>query len=322
MRLKFLDTAKALCIILVVIGHFNPSVSPDWWRSLIRVIYTFHMPLFMFVSGLLYSLTYRDTGYWSFVGAKLRRLGLPYLLTSAAVITVKIVMQGFMPVRNPVGPDAFLSMFWSPSAAVHLWFLWTLTGIFLIVPLFKTKTSRLLFGAAALALWLAPVQFPGIFCLDKFKEMLIFFAAGMIFHTYGGLELLKSESKAFRLSPLVFLLLFAVFLWMNLNAVFQPFSGLLASFAGIALLLLLSRIIAGWNMRWLTVIEANVFFIYLTHSIFIEGVKGVSALAGLRPEDHFLLCFLAATLAGILGPTVLRELCLFVKHRLERLMAP
>lgn len=44
-RIIFLDIAKAICIILVVVGHYMPDNSPMWYVMLNKVIYTFHMPL-------------------------------------------------------------------------------------------------------------------------------------------------------------------------------------------------------------------------------------------------------------------------------------
>lgn len=54
-RDAFWDNAKFLLIVLVVAGHFlEPFRDPDyfWPRYLFTVIYTFHMPAFIFISGL------------------------------------------------------------------------------------------------------------------------------------------------------------------------------------------------------------------------------------------------------------------------------
>lgn len=56
-RIIALDIAKAICIILVVMGHYVPDNSPAWYVLVHDVIYTFHMPLFMFVSGYVYIAT-------------------------------------------------------------------------------------------------------------------------------------------------------------------------------------------------------------------------------------------------------------------------
>lgn len=44
---KWVDIAKGIGIILVFLGHFN---IPDTLRA---EIYTFHMPLFFFLSGVV-----------------------------------------------------------------------------------------------------------------------------------------------------------------------------------------------------------------------------------------------------------------------------
>lgn len=65
-RIVFLDIAKAICIILVVVGHYMPDNSPMWYVMLNKVIYTFHMPLFMFVSGYVYIATKKRYKLWVF----------------------------------------------------------------------------------------------------------------------------------------------------------------------------------------------------------------------------------------------------------------
>ena len=37
-RIIFLDIAKAICIILVVVGHYMPDNSPMWYVMLNKVI--------------------------------------------------------------------------------------------------------------------------------------------------------------------------------------------------------------------------------------------------------------------------------------------
>ena len=54
-RILYIDIAKAICIILVVIGHYCPDSSPQWYQTVNHFIYSFHMPLFMFASGFVYA---------------------------------------------------------------------------------------------------------------------------------------------------------------------------------------------------------------------------------------------------------------------------
>ena len=49
-RLDYLDIAKAITIFLVLMGHTGASTSTFLYR---RIIYTFHMPLFLLISGIV-----------------------------------------------------------------------------------------------------------------------------------------------------------------------------------------------------------------------------------------------------------------------------
>lgn len=48
-RIELIDIAKAITIFLVIIGHFAGNLDTPLYR---RIIYSFHMPLFFFLSGL------------------------------------------------------------------------------------------------------------------------------------------------------------------------------------------------------------------------------------------------------------------------------
>lgn len=184
-RIVFIDIAKAICIILVVVGHYVPDNSPEWYVMLHDVIYTFHMPLFMFASGYVYIATKKEMSYWSFLAKKVRRLMVPYFTTSLIVISVKLLTQGSMSVDNPVTAVSYLRMFYLPEAGAFLWFIWALWWMFVIVPLLKTKVSRLVFFFVCLVLHYLPLPLPEVFCLAQCKNMLVFFMLGVVVYEHG-----------------------------------------------------------------------------------------------------------------------------------------
>ena len=48
-RIVYLDIAKAICMILVVIGHYSPMTAPEYWQQLIRVIlYLSHAAFYVY----------------------------------------------------------------------------------------------------------------------------------------------------------------------------------------------------------------------------------------------------------------------------------
>ena len=52
-RIQYIDSLKGFAIVLVVMGHIFGFSQPE--DGINTFIYTFHMPLFMFLSGLVIS---------------------------------------------------------------------------------------------------------------------------------------------------------------------------------------------------------------------------------------------------------------------------
>lgn len=71
-QIDFISICKGIGIILVVIGHLNIG---EYWH---QVIYSFHMPLFFFISGYLFKDKYLDNPK-DFVLKKVNSLYFPFL---------------------------------------------------------------------------------------------------------------------------------------------------------------------------------------------------------------------------------------------------
>ena len=69
-KISYINTAKALGIIAVVIGHINLPISD--------LIYLYHMPLFFFLSGYVYRDSY-SLAPMSLIKKRLKSLYLPYI---------------------------------------------------------------------------------------------------------------------------------------------------------------------------------------------------------------------------------------------------
>ena len=79
MRNKTIDIIKGIAIFLVVLGHviqfrFLPESFDE--NYLFRMIYSFHMPLFMFLSGYL---VWKESLITVNLQKKFRRLIIPFL---------------------------------------------------------------------------------------------------------------------------------------------------------------------------------------------------------------------------------------------------
>jgi fucose 4-O-acetylase-like acetyltransferase len=132
-----IDWLKAFAIVLVVIGHaIQYSLAVDYDDNLLfRLIYSFHMPLFFFISGYL-AYTSNKQGYlWK----QIRLLVVPFvvwLLLYSLYYRRYDLQQG----NWAIMPDYYLRVLRFPGSG-GLWFLWALFLID-IVHYWLSKTSH------------------------------------------------------------------------------------------------------------------------------------------------------------------------------------
>lgn len=88
-RLDYLDTAKGIAIILVILGHI---ISPDDYlvRNWRNWLYSFHMPIFFIISGFLINLSNTNISITKFIKKKFNTLIIPYI--SFALINFCFIM--------------------------------------------------------------------------------------------------------------------------------------------------------------------------------------------------------------------------------------
>ena len=88
-RLNYIDRAKGILIILMVIGHV--------WQSgfVFDTIYTFHMPGFFIISGML--MHYTDSWkkpFGQFLCRKVLSYGIPFIWIEALGVLTDIIRNG------------------------------------------------------------------------------------------------------------------------------------------------------------------------------------------------------------------------------------
>ena len=312
-RSVFIDISKAICIILVVVGHTLPVFSPDWYKKMVLGIYTFHMPLFMFASGYLYALTKKNETYWTFLLKKIRRLVIPYLICSFIVITIKLLFQEFAFVQHPKTLYSFLEILYKPVAGYFLWFVWALWWIFVIIPFFKTKPQRLFLLLLAIILYFFPIHTTRYFCLIETQEMMVFFVAGCLVFDY------KDYFHVYKKIPLlVYFLLFIFSEWLYFSCLFGiSWMKFILAFLGIVLIVSLSIELQQFtNKAFKTVfylISSSSYFIYLFHTSFEGLAKAILIKLSLYNTDvinnFFAFCLMELFIIsfGLIIPIIIYQ---------------
>jgi fucose 4-O-acetylase-like acetyltransferase len=169
------DVLKGILIILVVAGHFLYPFrrSGEVTRALFFGIYSFHMPAFVFVSGLLAGNgAQKAKGFrWD----KVRSLLLYYIIYKLLLYPVECLTYGPAPFR-------LLTESGAP------WYLLSLAGWYCLLPLFsavcrhfpgRTGKRFVVLGALILGLAAGYISFSEyLLCWQRTAAFLPFFAAG------------------------------------------------------------------------------------------------------------------------------------------------
>jgi fucose 4-O-acetylase-like acetyltransferase len=123
-RLWWVDWSKSICIFLMVVGHsFYPEKgSIDWMTK--NLIYSFHMPLFFFVSG--YLTKYKDEKFIQFLKRQVKSLLIPYVFFNVVCFIIGLPISKFAIDNNRV-IDTFIGG--GHSFAGATWFLLSLFWI-------------------------------------------------------------------------------------------------------------------------------------------------------------------------------------------------
>jgi fucose 4-O-acetylase-like acetyltransferase len=315
-RLTYIDITRGICIILVVIGHTVPPGSPEWYVAVHDIIYCFHMPLFMYVSGFVHRYFQKPIPYRLFIAKKFKRLMMPYFLVSILIICIKLVVERGLYLENPVGLSAFYKMLYLPSAGVFLWFVYVLFMIFLIIPYFNTNRKINILLVMSFILLLLPAEFTNLYFILQFKAHLFYFALGCFTCQY------SSKLKEQTVLPIwIKILVFGIlYMYIATDSITLPlFSAQIVkailAITGIAVILDISRRIDS-KMATLKSIFIRLavysYTIYLFHTIFQGFAKAIFTKFPLEnyigPAFTFFLILIAGIMVGIIGPIALYEI--------------
>lgn len=147
-RIEWIDIAKGVAIILIVLGH--APIGP----KLYGYLYSFHVPLFFFVAGITFRFNVEES-FFSFIKKKFLRLMVPYYAFGLIAISIFCLMNKIkgealdMFGYNPTPLQMIKSLVYGSGEnhALHfyqaLWFLPCLFSVYLISYCICKKVSIL-----------------------------------------------------------------------------------------------------------------------------------------------------------------------------------
>ena len=192
-QISYLSTARVLGILLVVLGHSYPfNVYIPKSLEFLRVfIYSFHMPLFVFISGFLAAKSNRTPK--DYILGRAKKLLTPYFVLSLAAFLPKLLVQAYL---NDTVSLSFAYLIRSalvPRENVwgHFWFLPVIffLGVFsalMRTPLKKRSVQFPLLVCSYFLLWFPKTT--DWFGLEDLRLNLFWFLLGYVLSGWNGFE--------------------------------------------------------------------------------------------------------------------------------------
>jgi len=179
-RLYEIQLLTGIAIFFVVAGHLasRGALEIPHYVAFKKVVYKFHMPLFMFLSGFVAFYTYRPirnlADYWKFIKKKMFRLLPAYIIMSLVFIFGKGLINDTFEIK-----DSFLNMLFYPSLSDsgYLWYIYVLFIFYLALPVLMFFKEKLIFFLPFFFA-ISFMKFPMFIALQSFFWYLPFFILG------------------------------------------------------------------------------------------------------------------------------------------------
>lgn len=315
-RIQWVDVAKGWGIIFVIYGHVANDFLSTW-------LYTFHVPLFFFLSGLFFNPTKNPT---DFCHSKVKGLLLPYVMLGIPIFLINLHF-GYDPIE-------LLKGYIIQERASTLWFIAALFMQFVIVyVLYKLVSITVIrwgtvvcFAVAGLLLWrcgivslpwnidVSMVTLP-FFCLGHymqknktFRKVLVYGNKMILFFFFALLNFIGTVIMCHIPFPTVDL--------CSSHFSFEP----LAYFIAIVGILAICFISSKWHSKYLAYIGRNslVFFVWQQDIAIMASTKFMDSICCLRNPDVFFIFTrnVIIVVSSLFILTLLNELVIKTKLRI------
>lgn len=302
---RSVNIARGIGMFLVVLGH---SISDtvyfnSFFKYIFLLIYSFHMPLFFFISGfcavkIFSKVTLSEK--LDFIYTRFKRLMIPYFFVGVMYIPIKIFASDFMTKQFDLS-EFFLNFLLGENPHSQLWTLYALFVVSVLVIIFKSsdKTKNKLFFIFSLIIALLSTFLPSCILQNIMLEF-FFFTCGCFL----------AKDKNFKQIPMSFsIFIISIISLVLLNFIFEIHGDnslkIVTGLTGIYLVCFISKHLEKKNYIFFDIIGNYSIDIYILANIFQVSVR-VIFLNKLGFSPYF--CLLLSILFGILFPIVISKL--------------
>lgn len=307
-RDAWIDYAKAIGIILVVYGHVARGIftagldmDPRIYEITDNIIYSFHMPLFFFLSGLFLLPSLAKRSHTNLLFNKVDTILYPYVIWSLLQGSIEIILSRYT--NGHVTFSEVFSLAWQPRA--HFWFLYVLFFFFLFSSLIYRRFSTQIwcFGVfcVTILLYFFSHILPNFYIFNMLNQFFVYFSGGVL------VAFMLTKSKLGSTTLLLIIgTLFVISQWlfqadqMLYHYSSQPEVILLLAFIGIMVVVIFSKWLTNFTLPWLAYLGRQSMTIYLVHILAGSGCRIV--LQKFFHVTNVPIHLLVGTLGGLILP--------------------
>lgn len=318
-RLEFIDIAKGLGIILVVIGHVSINNMLNTW------IFSFHMPLFFVISGYLNSCNKKYVSNKKYIVQKFKRLLIPYFIFSNLSYIYWIMIERNIRGDNISVTRPFINIFIAMGGSDNYIFnavMWFLPCLFITEVIFyyiskknnKNRVVVLLIISSIIGYLISCyINTRIIWCIDIMFTSLVFYGIGY-YGFYNKLlinDTYNNKKEYYLLLIISFLLLTIISqlngrIDMNNNILQNYFMFYIAALTGVFFIFLISNKI---KCNWLSYLGKNSLIIMLLHEplkrIVLKIIELVTRInINILRDNIFLIIICSALIISLIIPCI------------------
>ncbi|SVU21778.1 acyltransferase [Klebsiella pneumoniae] len=318
MRQLWVDYAKGFGIILVVFGHVNRglfnagvSINTEVYHSLDNIIYSFHMPLFFFLSGLFFIESISGKSKKKFISGKFKSIFYPYAVWSILQGCIEVILSNYTNSKTTL--LSVLSFPFHPRA--QFWFLYALLLIFILSCIiynkYFTKHIPFILVLSFLA-YIYGEKIISVYYINYIFDNSVFFFLGCLVYKYTNLLKSLLNLNSFFILTCVFILVeYLYFIRLGNNYFALNLYTAAIAIVGIFWISNLSIVLSRYDISWLSLLGRQSIIIFLVHILASSGVRII--LTKFLHIDNWYFNISVGTIAGIILPLVFYHLAMRLK---------
>lgn len=335
---------RNMALLMVILGHAGCIYTGTWDCTVVNknseiikyfteYIYSFHMPLFVFISGYIYNYNRKKLNKYNsvkdFMKNKFKRLIIPYIVTG---IFFMIPIQKIFRVYSD--NESFIykvvnGILLGRSPA-HLWYLLMMFNLFIIFRLIekylgnKYKLNIIIMSLISVG----SIVLPNFYRIQQSLSYLIYFYIGYIFSE--NIESIRFKLKLGKVQYLLLHLFIFNFSYFVINKItvdliyIKVFKLILSQITAIlavggifGILLCLSnnsKIIKLINNRIYFNVNKYNFSIYLLHQPIMLSIISIVRYVNIKPIFLYLLLFILTLCISIEISKLIERLNIYLKY--------